>query len=93
VRGGASGPFGIRGSCISRLDGPGLQSHFKKINGKYYVLVTCSMQGGLSMKLSFIQKLWLPLILSLAFLAAISIYNAYKTKVSMTSVSSKGWPP
>ncbi|SOE92562.1 methyl-accepting chemotaxis sensory transducer with Cache sensor [Burkholderia sp. D7] len=32
------------------------------------------------MKLSLVQKLWLPLILSLAFLAAISIYNAYQTK-------------
>jgi methyl-accepting chemotaxis protein len=32
------------------------------------------------MKLSFAQKLWLPLILSLLCLGAISIYNAYQTK-------------
>jgi methyl-accepting chemotaxis protein len=32
------------------------------------------------MKLSFAQKLWLPLILSLLGLAGISIYNAYQTK-------------
>jgi len=32
------------------------------------------------MKLSFVQKLWLPLILSLLCLAAMSIYNAYETK-------------
>ena len=32
------------------------------------------------MKLSFVQKLWLPLILSLLCLAGISIYNAYQTK-------------
>ncbi|MGF6767097.1 methyl-accepting chemotaxis protein [Paraburkholderia sp. GAS33] len=32
------------------------------------------------MKLSFAQKLWLPLILSLLFLAGISIYNAYQTR-------------
>src|ERR1700739_4724743 len=32
------------------------------------------------MKLSFVQKLWLPLILSLLCLAGISIYNAYQTR-------------
>jgi methyl-accepting chemotaxis protein len=32
------------------------------------------------MKLSFVQKLWLPLILSLLCLAGISIYEAYRTK-------------
>ncbi|MFL9918106.1 methyl-accepting chemotaxis protein [Paraburkholderia fungorum] len=32
------------------------------------------------MKLSFVQKLWLPLILSLVCLAGISIYNAYQTR-------------
>ena len=32
------------------------------------------------MKLSFIQKLWLPLILSLLCLAGVSIYNAYQTR-------------
>jgi methyl-accepting chemotaxis protein len=32
------------------------------------------------MKLSFVQKLWLPLILSLLFLAGISIYDAYQTR-------------
>jgi len=32
------------------------------------------------MKLSFVQKLWLPLILSLLCLAGISIYQAYRTK-------------
>jgi methyl-accepting chemotaxis protein len=32
------------------------------------------------MKLSFAQKLWLPLILSLLCLAGISIYNAYQTR-------------
>lgn len=32
------------------------------------------------MKLSFIQKLWLPLILSLSSLAGISIYDAYQTR-------------
>jgi methyl-accepting chemotaxis protein len=32
------------------------------------------------MKLSFIQKLWLPLVLSLLCLAGISIYNAYQTR-------------
>ena len=32
------------------------------------------------MKLSFVQKLWLPLILSLICLAGISIYNAYQTR-------------
>ncbi|MFM0109134.1 methyl-accepting chemotaxis protein [Paraburkholderia rhynchosiae] len=32
------------------------------------------------MKMSFIQKLWLPLILSLLCLAGISIYNAYQTR-------------
>ncbi len=32
------------------------------------------------MKLSFVQKLWLPLILSLVCLAAISVYNAYRTR-------------
>jgi methyl-accepting chemotaxis protein len=32
------------------------------------------------MKLSFVQKLWLPLILSLLCLVAISIYNAYQTR-------------
>ncbi len=32
------------------------------------------------MKLSFSQKLWLPLILSLLCLAGISIYNAYQTR-------------
>ncbi|WP_206997321.1 methyl-accepting chemotaxis protein [Trinickia mobilis] len=32
------------------------------------------------MKLSFVQKLWLPLILSLLCLAGISIYDAYQTK-------------
>ncbi|MEA3085651.1 MAG: methyl-accepting chemotaxis protein [Paraburkholderia sp.] len=32
------------------------------------------------MKMSFIQKLWLPLILSLLCLAGVSIYNAYQTR-------------
>ncbi len=32
------------------------------------------------MKLSFVQKLWLPLVLSLLCLAGISIYNAYQTR-------------
>jgi hypothetical protein len=32
------------------------------------------------MKLSFVQKLWLPLILSLLCLAGISIYEVYRTK-------------
>jgi methyl-accepting chemotaxis protein len=32
------------------------------------------------MKLSFVQKLWLPLILSLLCLAGISIYNAYQNR-------------
>jgi methyl-accepting chemotaxis protein len=32
------------------------------------------------MKLSFVQKLWLPLILSLLCLAGISIYQAYWTE-------------
>jgi methyl-accepting chemotaxis protein len=32
------------------------------------------------MKLSFVQKLWLPLLLSLLCLAGISIYNAYQTR-------------
>jgi methyl-accepting chemotaxis protein len=32
------------------------------------------------MKLSFVQKLWLPLILSLLCLAGISIFNAYQTR-------------
>src|ERR1700684_1610659 len=32
------------------------------------------------MKLSFVQKLWLPLILSLVCLAGISIFNAYQTR-------------
>jgi methyl-accepting chemotaxis protein len=32
------------------------------------------------MKLSLVQKLWLPLILSLLCLAGISIYNAYQTR-------------
>jgi methyl-accepting chemotaxis protein len=32
------------------------------------------------MKLSFVQKLWLPLILSLLCLAGISIYNAYQAR-------------
>lgn len=32
------------------------------------------------MKLSFVQKLWLPLILSLLCLAGISIYDAYLTR-------------
>jgi methyl-accepting chemotaxis protein len=32
------------------------------------------------MRLSFVQKLWLPLILSLLCLAGISIYNAYQTR-------------
>ncbi|MGF6700853.1 hypothetical protein OKW38_005530 [Paraburkholderia sp. MM5496-R1] len=32
------------------------------------------------MKLSFVQKLWLPLILSLLCLAGISIYEAYQTR-------------
>ncbi|MGY4729213.1 methyl-accepting chemotaxis protein [Burkholderia pyrrocinia] len=32
------------------------------------------------MKLSFAQKLWLPLILSLLCLAGISVYNAYQTR-------------
>ncbi|HEY1998666.1 methyl-accepting chemotaxis protein [Paraburkholderia sp.] len=32
------------------------------------------------MKLSFVQKLWLPLILSLVCLVGISIYNAYQTR-------------
>ncbi|AHB04836.1 MULTISPECIES: methyl-accepting chemotaxis protein [Pandoraea] len=32
------------------------------------------------MKLSFVQKLWLPLILSLLCLAGISIYDAYQTR-------------
>jgi len=32
------------------------------------------------MKLSFVQKLWLPLILSLICLAGISLYNAYQTR-------------
>lgn len=32
------------------------------------------------MKLSFVQKLWLPLILSLLCLTGISIYNAYETR-------------
>jgi methyl-accepting chemotaxis protein len=34
------------------------------------------------MKLSFAQKLWLPLILSLVCLAGISVYNAYQTKAT-----------
>jgi methyl-accepting chemotaxis protein len=32
------------------------------------------------MKLSFVQRLWLPLILSLLCLAGVSIYNAYQTR-------------
>ncbi len=32
------------------------------------------------MKLSFVQRLWLPFILSLLCLAGISIYNAYQTR-------------
>jgi methyl-accepting chemotaxis protein len=32
------------------------------------------------MKLSFVQKLWLPLLLSLLCLAGISVYNAYQTR-------------
>lgn len=32
------------------------------------------------MKLSFVQKLWLPLILSLLCLVGISVYNAYQTR-------------
>jgi methyl-accepting chemotaxis protein len=32
------------------------------------------------MRLSFVQKLWLPLILSLVCLAGISVYNAYQTR-------------
>ncbi|SIO60441.1 methyl-accepting chemotaxis protein [Paraburkholderia phenazinium] len=32
------------------------------------------------MKLSFVQKLWLPLILSLLCLAGISVYHAYQTR-------------
>lgn len=32
------------------------------------------------MKLSFLQKLWLPLILSLLCLAVVSVYSAYRTK-------------
>lgn len=32
------------------------------------------------MKLSFVQKLWLPLALSLMCLAGVSIYNAYQTR-------------
>ena len=32
------------------------------------------------MKLSFVQKLWLPLILSLLCLAGVSIYDAYQTR-------------
>ena len=32
------------------------------------------------MRLSFVQKLWLPLILSLICLAGISVYNAYQTR-------------
>ncbi|TXC79070.1 methyl-accepting chemotaxis protein [Paraburkholderia azotifigens] len=32
------------------------------------------------MKLSFVQKLWLPLILSLLCLAGVSTYNAYQTR-------------
>ena len=32
------------------------------------------------MKLSFIQKLWLPLVLSLLCLTGFSIYNAYQTR-------------
>ncbi|WP_248558363.1 methyl-accepting chemotaxis protein [Paraburkholderia terrae] len=32
------------------------------------------------MKLSFVQKLWLPLILSLLCLAGVSVYDAYRTK-------------
>ncbi|MGF6721841.1 methyl-accepting chemotaxis protein [Paraburkholderia sp. GAS41] len=34
------------------------------------------------MKLSFVQKLWLPLILSLVCLAGISVYNAYQTRAT-----------
>ena len=34
------------------------------------------------MKLSFVQKLWLPLILSLLCLAGISVYNAYQTRAT-----------
>jgi methyl-accepting chemotaxis protein len=32
------------------------------------------------MKLSFVQKLWLPLILSLLCLAGVSVYSAYRTR-------------
>ncbi|WNC94547.1 methyl-accepting chemotaxis protein [Paraburkholderia sp. FT54] len=32
------------------------------------------------MKLSFVQKLWLPLVLSLLCLTGISVYNAYQTR-------------
>ena len=32
------------------------------------------------MKLSFVQKLWLPLVLSLLCLAGLSVYNAYHTR-------------
>src|SRR5476649_685830 len=32
------------------------------------------------MKLTFVQKLWLPLILSLLCLTGISVYNAYRTR-------------
>jgi methyl-accepting chemotaxis protein len=34
------------------------------------------------MKLSFVQKLWLPLILRLICLAGISVYNAYQTRAT-----------
>ncbi|CAB3802611.1 methyl-accepting chemotaxis protein [Pararobbsia alpina] len=34
------------------------------------------------MKLSFVQKLWLPLVLSLLCLAGVSIYNAYQTRAT-----------
>jgi methyl-accepting chemotaxis protein len=38
------------------------------------------IEGTVGMKLSFVQKLWMPLILSLLCLAGISIYNAYQTR-------------
>jgi methyl-accepting chemotaxis protein len=41
---------------------------------------TFTAKGFIGMKLSLVQKLWLPLILSLLCLAGISIYNAYQTR-------------
>ena len=34
------------------------------------------------MKLSFVQRLWLPLILSLACLAGVSIYDAWQMRAT-----------